>query len=456
MFVDFGYKFEVYVYKFEVIEHKFGNYEHNFLVAKDTTICGIKQVLSEVFQLFFVTLHKFSSTKQKQMIQLKENQGIPRSMLLMMAVVAGFTVANCYYNQPLLELIRNDIGISEQHANLITVITQIGYALGLCFIIPMGDLFSRRRIVVINMLMAASMAVIIGVARNVWMIWGASLIIGASSVIPQIFIPIAGQFSTPENKSRNMGIVLSGLLTGILASRVMSGLIGEWFGWREMFFIAAVLMVICMIVTLLMLPEMKRNFEGTYPQLMFSVWKIFSTSPLIRLYSARAAFGFGSMLAIWSCMAFHLAGAPFHAGSDMVGLLGVCGIAGAVIAGDMGKYVPRFGIRRFSIVGALLQIAAWLIAYLFWDSYIGLIVAIILVDIGLQCQQLSNQSGCIQQVPNAANRANTIFMTTYFIGGSVGTFFAGIGWEIAGWLGVSIVGCTFALCSLAITVFSNK
>ena len=390
------------------------------------------------------------------MIQLKENQGIPRSMLLMMAVVAGFTVANCYYNQPLLELIRNDIGISEQHANLITVVTQIGYALGLCFIIPMGDLFSRRRIIVVNMTMAALMAIVIGMAQNVWMIWGASLVIGASSVIPQIFIPIAGQFSAPENKSRNMGIVLSGLLTGILASRVLSGLIGEWLGWREMFFIAAVLMVICMIVTLLMLPEMKRNFEGTYPQLMLSVWKIFSNNPLIRLYSARAAFGFGSMLAIWSCMAFHLASAPFHAGSDMVGMLGACGIAGAVIAGDIGKYVPRFGIHRFSIVGALVQIAAWLIAYLFWDSYIGLIVAIILVDIGLQCQQLSNQSGCIQQVPNAANRANTIFMTTYFIGGSVGTFFAGIGWETAGWLGVSAVGCTFALCSLAITVISNK
>lgn len=390
------------------------------------------------------------------MIQLKENQGIPRSMLLMMAVVAGFTVANCYYNQPLLELIRNDIGISEQYANLITVVTQIGYALGLCFIIPMGDLFSRRRIIVTNMMMAALMAIIIGVAQNVWMIWGASLVIGASSVIPQIFIPIAGQFSAPENKSRNMGIVLSGLLTGILASRVLSGFIGEWLGWREMFFIAAVLMVGCMVVTLLMLPEMKRNFEGTYPSLMHSVWKIFAGHPLIRLYSARAAFGFGSMLAIWSCMAFHLASPPFHAGSDMVGMLGACGIAGAVIAGDMGKYVPRFGVRKFSIVGALVQIAAWATAYLFRDSYIGLIVAIILVDIGLQCQQLSNQSGCIQQVPNAANRANTIFMTTYFIGGSVGTFCAGIGWEMAGWLGVSAIGGLFALCSLAITIISKK
>ena len=390
------------------------------------------------------------------MILLKENQGIPRSMLLMMAVVAGFTVANCYYNQPLLELIRHDIGISEQHANLITVITQIGYALGLCFIIPMGDLFSRRRIVVVNMMMAALMAIVIGLAQNVWMIWGASLVIGASSVIPQIFIPIAGQFSAPENKSRNMGIVLSGLLTGILASRVLSGFIGEWLGWREMFFIAAGVMVVCMAITLKMLPDMKRNFEGSYLALMKSVWKIYASNPLIRLYSTRAAFGFGSMLAIWSCMAFHLAQPPFLAGSDMVGMLGACGIAGAVIAGDMGKYVPRFGIRRFSLVGALVQIAAWAIAWFCRDSYIGLIISIILVDVGLQCQQLSNQSRCIQQVPNAANRANTIFMTTYFIGGSVGTFCAGIGWSFAGWMGVCTVGLIFAVVSLGITIVSRK
>ena len=148
------------------------------------------------------------------MKQLKENEGIERSLLLAMAVIAGLTVANCYYNQPLLEMIRHDIGVSQHEANLITVVTQIGYALGLCFLIPMGDLYSRRRIIIVNMTVAAVMAVVIAVSHNVWMIWGASLLLGACSVIPQFFIPIAGQYSEKENKSRNMGVVLSGLLTG--------------------------------------------------------------------------------------------------------------------------------------------------------------------------------------------------------------------------------------------------
>ena len=126
----------------------------------------------------------------------------------------------------------------QHEANLITVVTQIGYALGLCFLIPMGDLYSRRRIIVVNMTVAAIMAIVIAVAHKVWLIWGASLLLGACSVIPQFFIPIAGQYSEKKNKSRNMGIVLSGLLTGILASRVVSGYVGEWLGWREMFFIS--------------------------------------------------------------------------------------------------------------------------------------------------------------------------------------------------------------------------
>ncbi len=390
------------------------------------------------------------------MIQLKENQGIPRSVLLMMAVIAGLTVANCYYNQPLLELIRHDIGITEQSANLITVITQIGYALGLFFLIPLGDMFSPKKLILANMSIAAVMAIVMAVAQNVWMLWGASLLIGACSVIPQFFIPIAGQFSAPKNKSRNMGIVLSGLLTGILTSRVISGYIGEWLGWREMFLVAAFVMLICMGVMLLMMPEMKRNYEGTYRGLMSTMAEIMVLHPSVRLYAIRAAFGFGSMMAIWSCLAFHLAQPPFRAGSDMVGTLGLCGIMGAVAASGIGKQIPKFGIHNFSLFGAATQIVAWGIALLFGDTYAGLIAAIILVDIGLQCQQLSNQSGCLQEIPQAANRANTIFMTTYFIGGSLGTFCAGYVWNRANWLGVCIVGMTFALISLAITLCNRK
>lgn len=389
------------------------------------------------------------------MIQLEENKGIPRSILIMMSVVAGLTVANLYYNQPLLEEMKASLGVNEVETNLITVITQAGYAAGLLFVVPLADMLSRRKIIMTNMATAVLMALVIAFTADIKVVWAASFILGMCSVVPQIFVPMAGLFSKPENKSRNMGYVLSGLLTGVLGARVISGYLGDWVGWRAMYGIAAVIMLICLAVTLKMLPVMRPSFKGSYPQLMRTVGEIFFSHPNIRLYSLRASCSFASMMSIWSCMAFHLSGSPFYAGSDKVGLLGLCGIAGAMAASGVGKYIPRFGILRFSTFGSVFQLLAWGIAFLFGGFYAGLALAIILVDIGAQCQQLSNQSGCLKEVPHASNRANTIFMTSLFIGGSVGTFCSGAIWPHGGWHGVCCVGILFATLSLIISAYER-
>ena len=385
------------------------------------------------------------------MIRLTPHNGIPRHILLMMALMAGFTVANLYYNQPLLEMICNGTGISQVEANLITVITQIGYALGLLFVVPLADMVPVRCIVEVAMSVAALSALAIGFADNVWLLWGASLTLGVSSIMPQLFIPMATLYSTPENKTKNMGYVASGLITGIVSARAVSGYVGQWLGWRSMFFIVAGLMLIGLIVTLRMMPQVSLSFHGSYRHLMQTVGSIFKSHPLIRLYSFRPAMTFGSMMAIWSCMAFHLAEAPFYAGSDKVGLLGLCGVAGAVAASGVGKWVPRVGILKMSVIGGCLQLLAWLVAWSCRDSYLGLAVAIILADIGGQCMQVSNQSGSLRQLPEATNRVNTIFMTIFFIGGSMGTFFAGLGWNMAGWSGVCVVGGLFSFISLLLS-----
>lgn len=390
------------------------------------------------------------------MIQLYDNKGIPKGILLMMAVVGGLTVANLYYNQPLLEKMRMSLCISEVQANLITVMTQIGYALGLVFIVPMADIWSRRRIIMTNMSIAVVMATVIATAGRVEVVWVASVVLGACSVVPQIFVPMAGQFSRPDDKSKNMGIVLSGLLMGVLGARVISGYLGSWLGWRWMFGVAAVIMLLCLIVSLRVLPIAKPTYEGNYRGLMRTVIDIFRTHPQMRLYSLRAACSFGSMMAIWSCLAFHLTDAPFHAGSDTVGMLGLCGVAGAMAASVVGKYVPRFGIQRISVFGSCLQMAAWLTAFFLGDTYGGIIAAIMLVDIGSQCQQLSNQSGCIAEVPGASNRANTIFMTSLFTGGCMGTFAAGMVWGDYGWTGICAVGFAFCLCSMIVSAYIGK
>lgn len=236
------------------------------------------------------------------MLQLEESKGIPRKILLMMAIVSGLTVANLYYNQPLLEDIRKDIGINELQANLITFITQAGYAMGLLFVVPLADMWSRRRIIATSMVLATIMTLVIATTQHIGILWVASLVLGICSVVPQIFIPMARLYSRPEHKSQNMGIVLSGLLSGVLGARVLSGYIGDWFDWRTMFYIAAAIMLICLCITLRALPQMQPSYKGSFGGLMRSIISIYKQHQLIRLYSLRAAFAFGSMMAVWSCV----------------------------------------------------------------------------------------------------------------------------------------------------------
>lgn len=386
---------------------------------------------------------------------LKENAGLPVHILWTLAIVAGVTIANQYYNQPLLNLIRHDLGESTFRTNIITIMAQTGYAFGLLFIVPLGDLYRRKKIILTNFILLIFSLFAIGIASNMTIIWAASLATGICSVIPQIFVPIASQFSRPEHKSRNVGIVMSGLLTGILASRVISGFIGDWLGWRAMYFIAAALMIICAAVTLKVLPDIRPNFQGTYGNLMRSLLPLFKDYPALRICSLRAALAFGSFLAVWACLAFKMAQSPFHADSDTVGILGLCGIAGALTASAVGKYVGRISLRNFNYIGNGLILLAWGLLWFGGQTYTGIITGIIIIDIGIQCIQLSNQASVMQLNPTASNRVNTIFMTIFFIGGTLGTFFAGAGWQIIGWAGVVAVGAGLAAASLLVTLLTR-
>lgn len=388
--------------------------------------------------------------------ELKENQGLPASLLWTLAIIAGISVANLYYNQPLLNRISRDLQTSEFTANLIAMITQIGYAIGLLFIIPLGDLFKRKTIILINFTVLVVSLLTIVLTPYIHLILFASLLTGICSVMPQIFIPIAAQFSTPETKGKNVGMIVSGLLTGILASRVVSGIIGEYLGWRFIFFVAAGMMVICVIIIMRVLPDMPCNFKGRYSDLMKSLFSLVMEYPQLRISSLRAGIAFGSFLALWTSLAFKMEQAPFFAGNNIVGLLGLCGIAGALTASYIGNYVQVLGVKRLNYIGCGLIFAAWFSLYSGQNSYVGIIIGIFIIDIGMQCIQLSNQTTIFSLNPKAANRINTIFMTTYFIGGSIGTLLAGIFWHWFGWQGVVGTGITLATCSFMINIFSKK
>lgn len=381
---------------------------------------------------------------------LRPGAGLPPHLLAVLATVAGVSVANLYYNQPLLEMLRVQFAATTLAANRIALYAQVGYALGLLFVIPLADLASRRRIVVANLALLAAALAGTALAQRIEAVQALSFLIGVCSVMPHLFIPLAAQYSTPERKTRNVGVVLSGLLVGILASRVVSGAVGELWGWRTMYWIAAGLMVAASAVVVALLPDARPNFSGSYGALMRSLLTLVRRYPVLPRYSVRAACAFASFMCFWASLAFRMADEPFRAGSDVVGLLGLCGVAGALTASVVGRWIERVGVQRFNRAGCAMHLAAWVLFGVWGDSYAGLVAGIVVIDVGMQCIQLSNQALLFDLEPSASNRINTIFMSIFFTGGALGTLLSGVAWNAAGWGGVVATGAALTLAALAL------
>lgn len=383
----------------------------------------------------------------------RENEGMPAGLLGLLAIVAGVTVANLYYNQPLLGMIARDLGVSEFEVNHMSMITQIGYAAGLLFLVPLGDMYNRRKILRVDFFLLVIALLVIATAGSFTVVLVASFVTGVCSVVPQMFVPIASQLSTPQTKGKNIGIVISGLLIGILASRVVSGVVGEYFGWRTMYYAAAGLMILCYAAVAYWLPDLPASFKGRYAELMRSIVDLVRRQPLLRVASVRGGLGFASLLTLWTTLAFHMEEPPFYAGSDVTGLLGLCGIFGALTASFVGRYIKKVGANRFNTIGCLLFLGSWLLFYLAGYTYAGMIVGIILIDIAMQCLQISNQVTVLSLEQGASNRLNTVFMTTYFASGALGTFLAGAAWAAFGWEGVVGTGVLLILSSFILHIW---
>lgn len=324
------------------------------------------------------------------------------------------------------------------------------------FVIPLGDLVSRKQLILTNYIISSCALLAIALAPNIYWVWGASLLAGASSVMPQFFIPLVSFHSAPAHKVRNVGIIQSCLLIGILGSRVLSGFLADMWGWRSVYFVACVFMLGCFLMIYKMLPVLPARSRENYAGLMKSLLRLLAKYPYLRIASLRAALAYGSFFALWSCLAFRMKQEPFFADDDIIGALGLCGLAGASTVVFISGYIQKYGVRFFSIVGGCVILAAWLLAFFGNDSYLWMIIAILLIDAGMQCIHLSNQTSVVSLDASAINRVNTVYMTIYFLGGSAGTFVSGLFWQHYGWAGVVGVGVAFTVASLFVNCFQPR
>ena len=218
--------------------------------------------------------------------ELRESHGIPAPLLALMAVSTGLSVANCYYNQPLLGSMAKDFGVSDFSASMVATLTQIGYVVGLVFVIPLGDLVSRKQLILTNYIISSCALLAIALAPNIYWVWGTSLLAGASSVMPQFFIPLVSFHSAPAHKVRNVGIIQSCLLIGILGSRVLSGFLADMWGWHSVYFVACVFMLGCFLMIYKMLPVLPARSSENYAVLMKSLLRLLAKYSYLRIAHA--------------------------------------------------------------------------------------------------------------------------------------------------------------------------
>lgn len=350
-----------------------------------------------------------------------------------MAFCTGLIVANIYYCQPLVILVAQEFKVTESHAGMITYLTQAGYALGLFLVVPLGDMFERRKQILIITGLAVASLLLAAMSHSFLLLQIASVLIGASSVVPQLILPMAANLSSNEKRGETIGIITSGLLIGILASRSISGSVGFLWGWRTMYFIAAGICALLMMLMAKRFPLSLPSFKGTYRELMASMWYYVKTEPVLREASMINFLAFGVLSAFWTTMVLFLANPPFNFQTMQIGLFGIAGAAGALAAPLVGKLSSGHNPRINIFIGLVLQLIS-IVAFYFTGSHLFLfITGIILIDIGQQAIHVTNQTRIYALIPEARNRLNTVFMSVSFVGAAVGSAIGLWLWDQGQW-----------------------
>ncbi|WP_262712386.1 MULTISPECIES: MFS transporter [unclassified Polaribacter] len=266
---------------------------------------------------------------------------------------------------------------------------------------------------------------------------------------------MAAQLSNSENRGRSIGIVMSGLLIGILGSRIISGFVGEIYGWRTMYFVATGLMLLLFVVLMFKLPKLTPEYKGSYGSLMRSLWYYFKKEPSLRLATVKSALAFAGLCAFWTTLVF-LMEENFNYGSSVTGAFGLFGIIGALGATVVGKLNNKMNKNKIIIFSALLLLFSWFVFLISANSLVGIAIGVILVDLGLQALHITNQNIIFSKNEDARNRVNTIYMVGFFIGGALGTSLGAILWEHFKWTGVASLGILFSILIIGIQLIFNR
>lgn len=371
---------------------------------------------------------------------------------LLFAVAGGAAVGNLYWAQPLLDDIASSLGTSAALAGLLVTLTQVGYALGILLVVPLGDVLDRKRLIP-GVLVASAVALLFAaVAPSFAVLLVALALVGLTTVAGQLLIPLAGDLADPASRGRVVGTIASGVLTGILVSRTVSGLVADAFGWRAIYVVAAVAALVFAVLLRRAVPQLDRRDHVAYPMLIISVFRAVAEHRSVRVTLVISATVFAVFTMFWTALTFLLSGEPYGYSTSAIGLVGLAGLAGAVAAQRVGRLHDR-GLSVPVTGGALvLVLLSLVVAGLGARSIVVVLVAVVLLDVGVQAANVLNQTRLFAIDPAARSRLNTAFVTGNFVGGAIGSAVASVLWNAGGWTAVTVGGAV--LLGFALTVWA--
>ena len=377
------------------------------------------------------------------------------AIIPLMAVSGGILIANIYYNQPILKEIGNSINVSEAAIGKIAMLSQLGFGLGMFFLLPLGDKLNRKRLI---LFLAAALAVVLALFSMVTTLTAAyilSFLIGLFTTPAQIILPMAATL-TSADRGKTVGRVFAGILVGILGARVLSGFISGLFGWRYVFGISSGMVVMVVFLLARFLPHVEPKFKGHYFHLLRSTLSLVKEYRILRQAALLGSLTFGIFCSFWTTLTFHLAAEPLHYSVSEIGSFGLIAIGGALVAPYFGKLADKGSHYRSLLITVGLIVGSIALIKIFPYSLAALSVAIFFLDIGVQATQITNFARIYSLHEHAHSRLNTIYMTTYFIGAAIGTYFGLLSWKIGGWELATWQMLLWSALAMGVVVFSQR
>ena len=381
-----------------------------------------------------------STTLRARWLGAAASDRLDRRLVLLLSVAVACSVANLYYVQPLLPMLRHDLHVSAGVAALATTVGQLGYVVGLALLLPLGDLLERRGLIVALALACAASLLLTGASPGLGLLLGAMALVGLTSVVTQLVVPLAATLAHEHERGRVVGMVMSGLLIGILLARTLAGLVAGAAGWRIMFYLAAGLMTAVARALRRWLPVSRAGVDLSYPRLLASLWDILRAEPVLRRRAVFGALSMGAFSALWTSIAFLLAGPPYHYGAGRIGLFGLVGAAGALMASVTGRHADRGRVVGLTILSAACIAGGYVAILVGARSLVALIAGIVVLDVGCQGMQITNQSEIYRLRPEVRTRLNSLYMTAYFLGGTAASGASAALYGAYGWSAVAVLG----------------